>query len=123
MRRSGPLKRRTPLRQVSSRRRRRDRGYPAARQAVFERAGGRCEARAAVSCTGRCEQVHHLAGRGGPDPHNLDNLLGVCFPCHLFIGANPGWAYANGLLRSRLSRGRTSPSSAMDTGGIRGGGA
>jgi hypothetical protein len=89
---------------VSSRRRKRDAGYQDARAAVLARADGRCEASAALDCTGRCEQVHHLAGRTGPDPHRLENLLAVCDPCHRWIGENPAHAMALGLTRTRHTR-------------------
>ena len=90
------------MKPVSAKRRRRDATYPQARLEVWERSDGMCEALCADHCTGRCEQVHHIAGRAGPDPHRLDNLLGVCEPCHRFIERHREWAYANGLLRSRL---------------------
>lgn len=93
---------RKPLKAVSTRRRKRDALYPQRRVEVFERAGGRCEARIHHDgCTGRCEQVHHLAGRGGPDPHRLENLLGVCGPCHHFIHVEPAAAMRAGLMVRR----------------------
>lgn len=70
------------MRQVSRRKAGRDRGYSDARDAVFERAEGLCEAMAGSECSGRCEQIHHRAGRGGDDPHRLENLLGCCAWCH-----------------------------------------
>lgn len=79
--------------------------YPARRRAVFERADGECEARVDVGCSGACEQIHHVGGRVGPDPHRLDNLLGVCAACHRLIHANPAWARERGLMRSRLQTG------------------
>lgn len=81
---------------------RRDAVYPERRRQVYDRADGLCEARAAFACTSRCEQVHHVGGRVGPDPHRLDNLLGVCAPCHETIHRNPEWARSRGLMRSRL---------------------
>ena len=116
MKRSGPLRRVTPLRsnstlststpikQVSARRRKRDANYPDARDAVFERAQGRCEALVSASCSGRCEQVHHKRGRGGDDPHDLGNLLGVCAPCHEWVETNRAEAYRLGFLVRRNSR-------------------
>lgn len=93
---------RKPLKPVSAKRRKRDAVYQQRRAEVFERAGGRCEARIHHDgCTGRCEQVHHLAGRGGPDPHRLDNLLGVCGPCHHFIHVEPAAAMRAGLMVRR----------------------
>ena len=93
--------RRTPIRRVSARRRKRDAAYPAARQAVFARADGLCEARIWPVCTGQCEQVHHKAGRGGPSPHALDGLLGVCHRCHEWIELNREASYRLGFLVRR----------------------
>jgi hypothetical protein len=75
--------------------------YPARRVQVYERARARCEALACSDCSGRCEQVHHIAGRGGEDPHALTNLLGVCAACHAFIHAHPQLARERGWMISR----------------------
>ena len=93
--------RRTKINPVSARRRARDAGYPAARRAVYERADGTCAA-VTDGCLGAGTQVHHIAGRGGPDPHRLDNLQLVCPPCHEHIHANPAEAFAAGWMRSRI---------------------
>lgn len=94
---------RTRIRAVSARRRRRDAAYAAARRKVYDRAHDVCEAR----CTHRCEivgtEVHHIAGRGGPDPHRLDNLLLCCAHCHRFIHDQPALAYERGWMRRRNS--------------------
>ena len=97
---SGP-KRTGTLKPVSDRRRKRDAGYPESRTAIYSRAEGMCEARCTIECAGGGHQVHHIAGRGGPDPHRLDNLLLCCAPCHDHIHANPERAYANGWMASR----------------------
>lgn len=98
------MKRRSRLNPVSKRRRIRDRDYQRARAAVYERARGFCEARYhADGCSGLCQEVHHLAGRGGDDPHRLDNLLGVSSACHRDIHANPDRSYQLGLMVSRLA--------------------
>ena len=89
------------MRRVSARRARRDAGYGAARQAVWERADGQCEMRVADGCSGRCEQVHHIAGRGGPNPHDLGNLAGCCLSCHAWVHGHPVEARAAGWMRSR----------------------
>ena len=89
------------MRQVSARRRKRDAGYGKARLQVFDRADGLCEAMVADGCTGMCEQVHHRAGRGGDTPHRLDNLVGLCLPCHDWVGANRTAALELGLLVRR----------------------
>jgi hypothetical protein len=82
---------------VSDKRRKRDAVYPQRRREVFERAGGACE----VCLAAPCEQIHHIAGRGGKDPHRTENLLAVCAQDHATIHANPGWARENGYMRSR----------------------
>jgi 5-methylcytosine-specific restriction endonuclease McrA len=92
---------RSPIRRVSAKRATRDRGYPAARKAVYARSGGLCEAQVTWACTRRCEQVHHLAGRAGPNPHDLANLVGICEPCHRYIESNRAWAYETGWLLRR----------------------
>jgi hypothetical protein len=83
---------------------RRDAVYPQRRREVYERADGLCEARASSGCSGRCEQVHHVGGRVGPDPHRLDNLLGVCASCHETIHRFPAWSRDRGLMTSRLRK-------------------
>lgn len=89
------------MKAVSDKRRKRDAVYAKRRLKVYERANGLCEfCRAAA-----CEQVHHIAGRGGPDPHRLDNLVGLCAGCHRDAHANPAWAREVGLMRSRHSQG------------------
>jgi 5-methylcytosine-specific restriction endonuclease McrA len=85
------------VRQVSDRRRRRDAVYPARRVEVFERGGGVCEHCLCAAMT----DVHHRAGRGGPDPHRLDNLVGLCAGCHRRAHSEPVWARSVGLMRSR----------------------
>ena len=98
------LDRRGRLNPVSARRRRRDASYPKAREYVYTRSRGACEARAhADGCSGRTEQVHHIAGRGGPDPHRPDNLLGVSAACHTEIHANPERSYRLGLMIRRVT--------------------
>ena len=96
-----PLKRTGRISPVSKRRRARDASYPSSRTAIYERAEGMCEARCTTSCAGDGHQVHHVAGRDGPDPHRLGSLLLVCAACHAVIHANPEWAYGAGLMVSR----------------------
>jgi 5-methylcytosine-specific restriction endonuclease McrA len=85
---------------VSDRRRKRDAVYPARRREVFERGGGVCEWCGIDEMT----DVHHIAGRGGPDPHRLDNLVGLDAECHRRVHAEPEWARSVGLMRSRVAR-------------------
>jgi 5-methylcytosine-specific restriction endonuclease McrA len=92
---------RSRLRAVSERRRRRDTNYPSSRQAVYDRADGMCEAFASIRCERQGHIVHHIAGRLGPDPHRLDNLLLVCRTCHDVIHAQPERSYQHGWMRRR----------------------
>ena len=88
------------MKPVSDKRRKRDAVYPQRRREVFERGDGVCEhCRAAPMGS-----VHHLAGRGGPDPHRLTNLVGLCEPSHRRAHAEPEWARQVGLMRSRLGK-------------------
>lgn len=95
------------MKPVSDRRRQRDADYDDARKAAFERASGWCEAMV-LGCTGRAEQTHHVAGRGGDDPHRLDNLKVLCAHCHQWTHLNPRQARRLGLMRSRMSEVRPS---------------
>ena len=99
-----PRERRKPINPVSKRRRKRDKDYGKQRNAAYERADGLCEARCCPNCTFRAEQVHHIGGRGGGDPHALDNLLVVCAECHRHIEENRAEAYARGWLLRRNGR-------------------
>jgi 5-methylcytosine-specific restriction endonuclease McrA len=86
---------------VSDKRRKRDAVYPKRREQVWARGNGMCE-----FCDYRSmEQVHHIAGRGGPDPHRLENLIGLCRDCHEKAHAFPEWARKFGLMRTRHSQG------------------
>lgn len=88
------------MRAVSDRRRKRDAVYPERRREVFERGDGVCEFCRAAAMT----DVHHIAGRGGPDPHRLENLVGLCQPCHRRAHGEPEWARSVGLMRSRIAK-------------------
>lgn len=101
LRASASLSTRTPVKAVSDKRRRRDQAYEGARQAALSRAGGRCEIIALPSCIQRGEQVHHVAGRGGRDPHRLSNLLVTCHVCHTFVHENPALSYEKGWMARR----------------------
>ena len=96
-----PLKRTGRISPVSKRRRARDASYPSSRTAIYERAEGMCEARCTTSCAGDGHQVHHVAGRGGPDPHRLDNLKLVCAACHEWVHQHPEAARRQGLMATR----------------------
>jgi hypothetical protein len=67
---------------------------------VWDRADGVCEADS-PGCLTVGQEVHHIAGRGGPDPHRLDNLLLVCRECHATIHDFPEWSMQRGYMVSR----------------------
>jgi 5-methylcytosine-specific restriction endonuclease McrA len=85
------------VRAVSDKRRKRDAVYGERRRQVWERGDGLCE-----HCHAVMTEVHHIAGRGGPDPHRLSNLIGLCGPCHRRVHGEPEWARSVGLMRTRL---------------------
>ena len=104
MKRSTPLRQRTRINPVSARRRKRDAVYADRRKAAFERSGGLCEACVkdwAADCDGRAAEIHHIAGRGGSDPHRLDNLLAVSSEHHRRIHAEPALSYSLGFMVKR----------------------
>jgi hypothetical protein len=89
---------RTSIRPVSAKRRKRDAPYARQRAAAFDRADGLCEApEHADGCTGRAEQTHHREGRNVADPHHLDNLVCLSERCHARVHLEPLWAYELGL--------------------------
>ena len=88
------------MKAVSDKRRKRDGIYATRRVEVWERGEGVCE----FCCMAAMSDVHHIAGRGGPDPHRLENLVGLCEPCHRRAHAEPEWARSVGLMRSRLGK-------------------
>ena len=88
------------MKPVSDRRRRRDAVYGERRVQVWERGDGVCEFCRSAGMT----DVHHVAGRGGPDPHRLENLIGLCSGCHRRAHKEPEWARSVGLMRSRISK-------------------
>ena len=88
------------MKAVSDRRRRRDAVYPQRREQVWERNTGICE-----HCQTRpMTEVHHIAGRGGPDPHRLTNLIGLCRNCHTWAHEHPEEARKAGLMSTRHTR-------------------
>ena len=103
---------RKQLARHSKRRRIRDENYQARREMALARSQGFCEA-VLEDCTGWAEQIHHLAGRGGPDPHRValddwrapgNNLLAVCGACHREIHNFPRASREAGFMRSRHVR-------------------
>ena len=88
------------MKAVSDKRRKRDGIYATRRVEVWERGNGMCEFCHMAAMT----DVHHIAGRGGPDPHRLDNLIGLCPSCHRRAHGEPEWARSVGLMRSRHAK-------------------
>ena len=88
------------MRAVSDKRRKRDGIYATRRVEVWERGDGVCEFCHAADMT----DVHHIAGRGGADPHRLSNLIGLCSGCHRRAHGEPEWARSVGLMRTRLGK-------------------
>lgn len=71
-----------------------------AKQVVWARSGGRCEANTPV-CDLMAVHVHHRALRKAKGCHAPDLLLAVCEPCHRRIHDQPEQSYAAGwLIRS-----------------------
>lgn len=99
----GTALKRTRIKPVSKKRAAQNREYDKIRIEVYERAKGRCEARAVWSCTGAVEQVHHKQGRTGDRMTDIDKMMGLCYPCHDFITKNPTIAYQNGWMLRRNS--------------------
>lgn len=86
------------MRPVSRKRQARDRVYAERRRQVWDRGDGVCE-----FCRGAAMgSVHHIAGRRIENPHRLENLIGLCEPCHRRAHAEPEWARSVGLMRSRI---------------------
>lgn len=99
LKRTTPLKARTPLKRTGpiKTRRKADPELTKARQHVFNRSQGRCEARWA-GCAGFAEHAHHRLMRSQGGKHTPENLLAVCFHCHNAIHGNPARAYDLGHL-------------------------
>lgn len=102
MKRSGPIKRRTPIKRTPSRGKSSNRQkIPSkVRENVERRAGFQCEASTKV-CRGKGEHCHHVLMRSAGGKHTEDNLILVCQPCHHFIHHNPELSYERGWLRRR----------------------
>jgi hypothetical protein len=74
-----------------------EKAFEAAAYAECHRRWG-CAAKVSEDCTGRNDHAHHrqLEGQGGPTTPR--NLLNVCWPCHIWIHANPADSYLLHLL-------------------------
>ena len=67
---------------------------------VRERCGGRCEAKLLNVCTGEMRDTHEILARSqGGSITDPANCLGVCRPCHDWIGSNMNAARRIGLAK------------------------
>lgn len=117
MKRGGPIKRRTPLRARRAIRRAPAHDADAAdafREAVIERAHGRCEVcprlydsgiRSAIDvardCDGRATEAHHMEprGMGGHGDNDPVNGVAACARAHRWLESNRRDAEALNLIR------------------------
>lgn len=84
---------RTPLKRVSSKQRKRLAEYSKLRKEYFkEHPMCECE-----GCNKRAEDIHHMAGRGR-NTNKVETWMAVCRKCHDRIHANPSWARKVGYL-------------------------
>jgi hypothetical protein len=101
VKRSGPLRRKTPLvSRTSLRRVALKRGRSSGRARPDEQLATWCEA-ATSACAGRAEHRHHKRGRVGVGCDDRDATLDVCVACHQFIHGNPAESYERGWLIRR----------------------
>lgn len=92
------LRRKTPMRRMSAKRRRQIPLRRACIEAVRERSGGRCEV-GAICCTGGHDHTHEIKPRSaGGSITDPANCLAVCFPCHEAIHSRPNVARKAGWL-------------------------
>lgn len=56
-------------------------------------------------CGGQADQIHHKAGRVGDALLDETRWLGVCAPCHAWIGAEPTLAKEQGYSLPRIGGG------------------
>jgi hypothetical protein len=103
MRRSGrlrrltPLQRRTPLRAKTSD----PTELRKAKKVVHERSGGWCEGRVPLVCTHAATDVHHLILRSRGGTHDPATLVHLCRACHTWTHHHPSEATERGLMKRR----------------------
>lgn len=78
-------------------------------RAVQARAGGMCEALIPGVCTTRVEQLHHRRMRSQGGRHTVQNLAGICEPCHSWVHSHPLVARENGWIVSAYNTPDTAP--------------
>jgi 5-methylcytosine-specific restriction endonuclease McrA len=74
-----------------------NKGLAQARNEVFVRSKGLCEAKL-ERCTVKASHAHHMLMRSQGGKHDVSNLLAVCSECHSYIHLNPAIAYERGFL-------------------------
>lgn len=88
-----PLKRKTRLRPVSTRRRKALKVYSSLRAEFLG------SHKACIVCMDRkSTDVHHMNGRHNARLNDTQHWLPVCRRCHDLIHSNPAWARENGYL-------------------------
>lgn len=93
MKRSGPLKRRTPLRNRSKP----DNDWAITRQHVIDR-DRVCQAVDHPHVCGMGWHVHHVKRRSQGGTNDLWNLVLLCGIAHAYVHDHPAWARSIGLL-------------------------
>ena len=93
MKRSGPLKRKTPMKRISDKRRKEGKEY-AKKRSLFLTQLPLCE----VCMKAKSTDVHHIAGRG-INYLNEETFLATCRQCHEKIHREPIWARKHGYLK------------------------
>lgn len=91
--------RRTRLKPMSVKRRRRNEEYRKVRDTVAERE--LCEAQVSGVCRIYGAHAHHILRRSQGGADTPENLAWLCAPCHEWTHQHPEWAKGVGLLRSR----------------------
>lgn len=86
--------RRTPLKRVSKKRAKDMKTYSAQRKVFLEK-NPSCQ----ICHEAYATDVHHGAGRSGPNYLDETHWFALCNPCHIHkVHGNPKWARANGYL-------------------------
>lgn len=88
---------------VSKKQRRINAEFARARDIVRERAAFTCEMRL-DGCTFFATDVHHIAGRVGPNANDPSNLMAACRSCHRKVTDHEVPVYELGLSRRRNGR-------------------
>lgn len=95
------------MKRKSNKQRRFDEELSGMREAVYERAEGRCEVATPMICasTGLMHIHHRRSRRIRKDgkANSLSNLLLVCQPCHALIHHDRPWAKTHGFIVSSNS--------------------